>query len=94
MFLGIFSFVGGFFHRLKSTSYDMMKQRGDWQCGGRTHDDHSTAFESVFLHEVEELSKHLQDTADLEESPARELLCHLFQVSEQGKGERLHVSKI
>ena len=69
-------------YRLKSTSYDMVKQTGDWQCGGRTHDDHGTAFESLFFHEVEDLSAHLQTKTGMEEDSAKEFLCQLFQVSE------------
>lgn len=74
-----FSFV--FTCRLKSVSYDMLKQTGDWQCGGRTHDDHSAAFDTLFLGKVGDLSSFLETSAGMKREDARQLLCQLFQAS-------------
>ena len=67
--------------RLKSVSYDVVKQTGDWQCGGRTHEDHGAAFDSLFLGKVEDLASSLQSSAGLERGEARQMLCQLFQAS-------------
>jgi hypothetical protein len=66
--------------RLKSVSYDVVKQTGDWQCGGRTHEDHSAAFDSLFLGKAEDLTSSLQSSAGLERGEARQMLCQLFQI--------------
>lgn len=58
----------------------MIKQTGDWQCGGRTHDDHSEMFESLFFHDVDELSLQLHTKSGIDEQAARVMLCQLFQV--------------
>ena len=70
-----------YYYRLKSVSYDMAKQTGDWQCGGKTHEDHSAAFDTLFLGRVEDLSSLLQTSAGLKTGEARQMLCQLFQVS-------------
>ena len=62
-------------------SYDVVKQTGDWQCGGRTHEDHGAAFDSLFLGKVEGLASSLQSSAGLERGEARQMLCQLFQAS-------------
>ena len=67
-------------YRLKSASYDLMKQTGDWQCGGRTHRDHSDAFDSLFLREADNLSQEIHTKTGMDETSARVLLCQLFQV--------------
>ena len=59
----------------------MVKQTGDWQRGGRTHEDYSEAFDSFFLENVEELATLLQSSAELESAEAKQLLCKLFQAS-------------
>ena len=58
----------------------MIKQTGDWQCGGRTHEDHSEMFDSLFLHKVDDLCTQLQAKSDLDQTTARQMLCYLFQV--------------
>ena len=62
----------------------MVKQTGDWQCGGRTHEDYGEAFDSFFLENVEELAILLQSSTELERAEAKQLLCKLFQASLSG----------
>lgn len=70
-------------HSLKSVSYDIMKQKGDWQCGGKTHEEHGETYDEFFLRQVEELATHLETAAHLDRAQAKHLLCQLFQVREK-----------
>ena len=60
----------------------MLKQRGAWQCAGRTHADFSLEFADFFDHDVEDMLNCLK-ARSMEEDRARQFLCNVFQVSLQ-----------
>ena len=59
----------------------MLKQTGQWQSCGATPEDLSTKFQEFFNHEVYDMTEILQESSQMDENVAREMLCTAVQVS-------------
>lgn len=58
----------------------MLKQRGNWQATGTAPAHLAMEFDSIFTHEVEEMSGLLVKKSELQENEARQYLSTVFQV--------------
>ena len=59
----------------------MLKQTGRWQSCGATPEDLSRKFQEFFDHEVYDMTETLQESAQVNENAAREMLSTAVQVS-------------
>ena len=67
-------------YRVKSVSYDMLKQRGGWQSTGRRPTDFSLEFDNFFSHEVEDMIELLKESSLLEDKQGSSY-ASIFQAS-------------
>ena len=67
-----------FILRLKSVGLDMLKQRGSWQATGTK--PLGSEFDSMFGHEIEDMSEVLVKNSAMSSSKARQFLSQTFQV--------------
>ena len=58
----------------------MLKQKGSWQAAGVKPQELGMEFNSVFTHEVEEMSEILVEKTKMTESESRQLVSNVFQV--------------
>ena len=65
---------------MRSVGLDMIKQRGKWQASGPQPEELGLEFDSLFTHEVEEVSESLEKELSMSSSEARQLLSTTFQV--------------
>lgn len=66
----------------------MLKQRGNWQAGGMKPQELGLEYDSMFTHEVEEVSEVLTRDCEMTESESRQLLSNAFQVFSAGRGNK------
>lgn len=66
--------------RIRSVGFDMLKQRGNWQATGTEPAQLGTEFDSIFTHEVEDISELLVEKSEMTESDARKFISTAFQV--------------
>ena len=66
--------------RLKSVGFDMLKQRGKWQAAGIKPVELGLEFDSMFTHEIEDMSEILVRKSEMTEVQARQFLSTTFQV--------------
>lgn len=58
----------------------MLKQRGKWQAAGIKPVELGLEFDSIFTHEIEDMSEIFVRKSEMTEAEARQLLSATFQV--------------